>query len=68
MSKKLTHIGVVKGSDVRVPDNYQRKVLLRETKLFWITKSGTKFKKHNGMGLGDWPMYYLDLDSIKEYE
>ena len=28
---KMTHTGIVEGNDNRTPDNYKRKVLLRDT-------------------------------------
>ncbi len=68
MSKKLTHIGIIKGCDARTPRDYKRTVLLRETKKFWIDRAGRKFRKGNGYGMGPWPMYDLDLDSIKEID
>lgn len=62
--KKLTHIGVCRGVDSRTPD-IAFKICLRETKLYWVSKNGTKFKKKNGNAVGDWPMYGLYLNSIK---
>ena len=68
-NNKMTHTGIIRGCDRRTPDDYKAKVCLRETKLYWISKQGTKFfKKRDGATLGYWPMYRLDLDSIKKVE
>jgi len=63
--KLPTHIAYEKGCDNRTPDNYRRIVLVRETKNFWITAKGTKYKKSHGVTLGNWPMYEIVLKSIK---
>lgn len=68
MTKKSTHIGTIKGNDARTPRDYKRTVLLRETKKFWIDRVGRKFRRTDGSGMGTWPMYDLDLDSIKEID
>lgn len=66
MKKKFTHTGTMTGCDARVSKDFGENVILRETKLYWITPNGTKFsKKHYGNEGGDWPMYSVDLDSIK---
>lgn len=62
---KFTHQGIIEG-DARVGD---RKLMckLRETKTLWITSSGRKFRKLNGLKspYEKWPYYYLNIDSIK---
>ena len=64
--KGITHTGIIKGYDARTPSNYTKCIFLRETKLYWISQSGTKYSKNkDGCVIGDWPMYQLDLDSIK---
>lgn len=64
-SHKMTHIGVVRGCDARTPENYSRRVRLRETRLYWVGQHCRKFsKKRAGYVLDDWPMYRLDLTSI----
>ncbi len=65
--KKMTHWGIIEGCDDRTPDGTQYKARLRETKLFWITEKGTKYsKKFYGNLAGEaWPMYSLQLESIK---
>jgi hypothetical protein len=65
---KFTHTGILRGYDARTPDNYRRKMLLRETKNFWVTQFGAKYRKDTGRGMGDWPMYKLDLKTITEIE
>jgi hypothetical protein len=69
MSKnKFTHTGIIRGYDARTSDKYRRTMLLRETKNFWVTQFGTKYRKLTGQGTGEWPMFCLDLESIKEIE
>lgn len=68
MNKKTTHTGVLKGNDNRTARNCSFQVKLRETKIYWITEKGGKYKKKNGWGMGDWPLYSLDLNSIKKIE
>ena len=64
---KMTHTGIVEGNDNRTPDNYKRKVPLRETKLYWINQYHEKFsKERDGRSTGDWPMYRLIIDYIKK--
>lgn len=58
MKDKFTHQGVLIGANACIPDNYRRKVLLRETKNFFVTKHGTKYHK-DGQGVGDWPKFHL---------
>ena len=66
MSQKLTHSAIKKGCDARTPRDWRARVKVRETKLYWIDKFGHKYsKKWNGRGTGNWPMYRLDLDSIR---
>ena len=66
---KFTHIGYVTGCDSRICPEYRRKILLRETKYFWISKDGQRYcKKKFGRTPGDWPMYKIELDSIQPIE
>ena len=62
--KTETHIGYLIGSDARTPDKHRVKVSLRETKLYWIHNT-IKYRKRDGRGVGDWPLYRLDIDSIE---
>jgi hypothetical protein len=62
----LTHVGLMRYCDSRSPHGYTQRVLLRETKLYWITSGGTKFRKEDGVLAGKTcPMYDLDLSTIK---
>jgi hypothetical protein len=63
---KFTHKGIIVGSDARTPDGYSKNVMLRQTKNFWVSQSGTKYHKHYfaGSGVGDWPLTRLKIDSI----
>jgi hypothetical protein len=65
MKMKPTHIALEKGCDARTPDNYRGEILIRESKNFWITSTGHKYRKPNGRGLGTWPMFELIPQSIK---
>ena len=65
----FTHEGYEFGFDARMPDNYKRKVILRETKTLWISKCGKRYsKKRNGRVSGVWPLVYLELSTIKKIE
>ena len=63
---KITHKGIVEGCDARTSDDYKAKILLRETKLFWITQYFVKYRKTTSRSLSPWPLYRLNLDSIKK--
>jgi len=54
------------GSDARSPAKFSKLVKLRETKNFWVSEHGTKFHKTGfaGSGVGDWPMYRLQVETI----
>jgi len=64
---KFTHIGILEGCDARTPKDYKREIKLRETKNFWVSEAGNKYRK-NGWGVGDWPLYCLKIDSIRPIE
>jgi len=51
----------------RTPKDYKREIKLRETKNFWVSEAGNKYRK-NGWGVGDWPLYCLKIDSIRPIE
>jgi hypothetical protein len=59
-----THTGVLVG-DARV-GSQRPKVQLRETKSYWITQYGTKYRKTDGrsVGWGRWAMAILDINSV----
>ena len=65
---KLTHCGNLRG-DARA-GNKTPLVYLRETKNFWVTRDGIKFRKADGWpaGGGHWPMWTLDLSTVKVKE
>jgi len=68
-----THTGTVLGCDSRTPRGWSKKVLLRETKLYWCERQEWwefKYRKSTGFpaGAGRWPLYRLDLDSIRPIE
>ena len=61
----MTHTGIIEGCDARTSDKHRRRIQLRETKFYWINQFGQKYSKQkDGYGLGNWPMYKLDLTSI----
>jgi len=66
MTPKFTHVGAMVGCDARTKDGYQRTVKLRATKLFWISEHGLKFKRESGRGVGDWPVYRIVVETVKE--
>jgi hypothetical protein len=61
---KLTHEGILEGCDARSKPGYKFKVKLRETKLYWVTAGGTKYRKDSGWGVDQWPMYHLLVATI----
>lgn len=64
-NKKMTHTGVFRGSDARTNKDWGGEEFLRETKNYWVTQYGLKYHKLDGRGIGDWPLYHLDLETIK---
>jgi len=68
MAKKNTHIGIMRGCDARTKDGAKYLANLRETANFWVAGT-TKYRKTTGYPVGqDWPLYSLDLASIKPIE
>lgn len=61
---KYTHTAFMTGCDNRVPDNYREKVLLRETKIMYISNTGRRFKKLDGFEFDRYPLMRLDMKSI----
>ena len=59
---KYTHIGLMCWIDSK---GSKKMVKIRETKLYWITEHGNKYMKNTGRGIGDYPLYALDLSTIK---
>lgn len=44
------------------------RIRLRETKRFWITDGGLKFKKSSGVSPCDkWSRIYIDLETLREW-
>ena len=62
---KFTHTGILEGCDSRTRDGLTIKVRLRETKLYWITENKDKYRKSLGWCVEDWPLYKLNIESIK---
>jgi hypothetical protein len=63
--KPITHMAIEKGCDSRTPEKYSRTVFIRETKNFWVTEKGSKYRKESGRGMGDWPMFKIVIESIQ---
>jgi len=59
-----THTGFLHG-DARVGDQ-RPKVLLCETKCYWVSRQGTKYRKTTGRPAGDdhWPLWTLDIKTV----
>lgn len=64
MKSQNNYTGIVTG-DAR-NGNAKKRIKLRQTKMFWVSESGAKFRKSDGSGTGDWPLWSLDINSIKE--
>jgi hypothetical protein len=62
---QFTHEGTIKGADARTPEGYQFCAALRETKKYWVTTHGYKFRKADGFTPGDRGLYRLDVASVK---
>ena len=69
MSKLYTHTVDVVGCDSRTPDNYRKTYKCRVTKTMIIT-SWDRYSRKTGFPIPReaWPMYMLDLSSLKELE
>ena len=63
--KKMTHKGMVVGNAYN--RGIIREVKLRETKKYYISEYGTKYRKGDGSIPGEiYPILSLDLSTIKE--
>ena len=67
-AKVLTHKGVLRGLDARTRGEKPQLIRLRETKCYWISQWGKKYSKKWGAVGGAYPMYRLDLKTIKPLE
>ena len=67
-NKAFTNKAIEIGTDCRVDSIYRKSVLLRETKTMLIGNNGRRYKKANGHGYGNWPMFKLEMSSIREIE
>jgi hypothetical protein len=66
MSKKLTHIGIVYHRSVWGSTPRKVQTELRETKLYFITSNGRKYRKSDGGRAGDkFAIDSLLIDTIK---
>lgn len=66
MKKPMTHTAIMNGCDNRVPDAFRKAVKLRATKTHWVAEDGTKFRLHNGSEAVSWPMYRINLETLRE--
>lgn len=46
--------------------SYKEEILLRETKKLFISNDGRRFRKINGYQPGKWPIFRLDMSSIRK--
>lgn len=65
---KLTHTGIIRGNDARTPNGAKKRIKIRETKCYWISEHGSKYREPSGRGVGDWPMFDLDINTIQPLE
>lgn len=65
---KLTHTGLLRG-DARTGDQ-RPKVMLRETKNFWVDAYGSKYRKTSGWKVTSekFPLWHLDVATVKQIE
>jgi len=64
--KTLTHAGIIK--QAKFGTSSRSLVKLRETKCYWITEKGTRYRKETGsiVGLSIWDgVNHLELDTVK---
>ena len=65
--KKITHIGIEVG--LAYNRGITREVKLRETKNYYISEYGTKYRKNDGSITGErFAIFELDISTIKEME
>ena len=64
--KTYTHVGVIRGCDVRAGDR-TRTVHLRLTPSgsHYVTSQNERFPAKHGRTRESWPMWYLDVESIR---
>jgi len=60
-----THKGLIQG-DARI-DWKEMWVKLRETRCYWITEGGTKFRKNTGWSVGD-SMWSLKIETVVPFD
>ena len=61
--KKMTHIGMVVGMAYNW--GIKREIKLRETKMYYISEYGTKYRKDDGSIVGErFATFKLDISSI----
>ena len=61
--KKMTHIGMEVGM---AHNRGRREIKLRETKNYYISEYGSKYRKDNGSRIGErFPIFKLDISTIK---
>ena len=62
--KKITHIGIEVGTAYN--RGIKREIKLRETKNYYISEYGTKYRKDDGSIVGErFPTFNLDISTIK---
>ena len=62
--KKITHIGIEVGRAYN--KGIKREIKLRETKNYYISEYGTKYRKYDGSIVGErFATFNLDISTIK---
>ena len=62
--RKMTHTGIEIG--MAYNQGIKREIKLRETKKYYISEHGTKYRKEDGSITGErFPIFYLSISTIK---
>lgn len=65
--KTFTHTGILIGCDARIPNDYRRCIFLRETKNFWVSRNGCRYRKSDLRPPGcDSPMDKIEKETINK--
>lgn len=62
--KQMTHIGAF--TDIGIHQLGQVETFLRETKMYYISEDGVKFRKVDGIQTGSYPTRKLLLDTVEK--
>lgn len=62
--KQMTHIGTF--TDIGIHPLGKVETFLRETKMYYVSEDGVKFRKVNGIQAGSYPTKQLKLDTVEK--